>query len=142
MAFLSEREYVKTGRPVMERLLCVLTYFFKSYHHFFKSAFLLACDITIFSKRYHDFFKWNFTIISNRFLKRNQRNKLWISCSQTDETRLNQGKISRLFQQTFARYCMTCDYGRLTFNLMFIETLIFLIILSGKDLTTVARGVQ
>jgi len=29
--------------------LCVLTYFFKSYHHFFKSAVLWVLDITIFA---------------------------------------------------------------------------------------------
>jgi len=29
--------------------ICVLTYFFKSYHHFFKSAVLWVLDITIFA---------------------------------------------------------------------------------------------
>jgi len=56
--------------------VCVLTYFFKLYQIFFKSAFLVVCDITIFSKRYHDFFKINFTIFSNGFLNRYQWNKL------------------------------------------------------------------
>jgi len=56
--------------------ICVLTYFFKLYQIFFKSAFLVVCDITIFSKRYHDFFKINFTIFSNGFLNRYQWNKL------------------------------------------------------------------
>jgi len=46
--------------PQILLLICVLTYFFKLYQIFFKSAFLVVCDITIFSKRYHDFFKNKF----------------------------------------------------------------------------------
>jgi len=63
-------------REKREEAVCVLTYFFKLYQIFFKSAFLVVCDITIFSKRYHDFFKINFTIFSNGFLNRYQWNKL------------------------------------------------------------------
>ena len=83
-------------------LVCVLTYFFKSYHHFFNSAFLLVCDITTFSKRYHDFFKWDFTTFSDCILKPNLQNKIEILALKLIKQGLNQGIISRIFQLDFA----------------------------------------
>ena len=43
-----------------------LNYFFKSYHHFFKSAVLWVCDITIFSNEYHDYCKSSYHFLSRR----------------------------------------------------------------------------
>ena len=121
-------------------LLCVLTYFFKLYQIFFKSAFLVVCDITIFSKRYHDFFKWNFTIFSNGFLNWNHRNKLWIYRSQTDKTGLNQGKISRFFNWISHNIVWLAIIVSIPSIWLFIEISVFLIVLSGMDMITCARG--
>ena len=59
-------ELVKLIRQIspgnLQRLLCVLTYFFKLYHQFFKSVFLLVCDITIFANGFHDFCRLDFQL--------------------------------------------------------------------------------
>ena len=51
---------------VLALVLWDLNYFFKSYHHFFKSAVLWVCDITIFSNEYHDYCKSSYHFLSRR----------------------------------------------------------------------------
>ena len=61
-----DRLYFDAIPNTVSALVWDLNYFFKSYHHFFKSAVLWVCDITIFSNEYHDYCKSSYHFLSRR----------------------------------------------------------------------------
>ena len=113
--------------------LCILTYFFKLYQIFFKSAFLQVSDITIFSNGISQFFQMKFLTETSR-----------IGYGILTHKMIKQGWIRGKYQDFFNRISHSIVLLAIMVGAssiwLFIEISVFLIVLSGKELNTFAKG--